>query len=107
MDTSLTVRNMRRQAWALMLREQSASGLSVREWCRQNHLSVKAFYYRRRQVQTMVLETAEKPEFAELVMPEPVSGMTSRIVSNPVYYGRGYDNLCHTGHSAAADRRCT
>ena len=96
MDTSLTVRNMRRQAWALMLREQSASGLSVREWCRQNHLSVKAFYYRRRQVQTMVLETAEKPEsmvletaekpeFAELVMPEPVSGMTSRIVSNPVY----------------------
>ena len=37
------------------------------------------------QVQTMVLETAEKPEFAELVMPEPVSGMTSRIVSNPVY----------------------
>ena len=84
MDTSLTVRNMRRQAWALMLREQSASGLSVREWCRQNHLSVKAFYYRRRQVQTMVLETAEKPEFAELVMPEPVSGMTSRIVSNPV-----------------------
>ena len=36
------------------------------------------------QVQTMVLETAEKPEFAELVMPEPVSGMTGRIVSNPV-----------------------
>ena len=89
MDTSLTVRNMRRQAWALMLREQSASGLSVREWCRQNHLSVKAFYYRRRQVQTMVLETAEKPCTASYD------------------YGRRYDNLCHTGHSAAADRRCT
>ena len=33
MDTSLTVRNMRRQSWALMLREQSASGLSVKDWC--------------------------------------------------------------------------
>ena len=32
----------------------------------------------------MVLEATEKPEFAELVMPEPVSGMTSRIVSDPV-----------------------
>ena len=29
MDTSLTVKNMWRQSWALMLREQSASGLSI------------------------------------------------------------------------------
>ena len=79
MDTSLTVRNTRRQAWALMLRKQPAGGLSVRDWCRQNHLSVKAFYYRRRQVQAKVLEAAEKIEFAELVMPEPVPGMTSSL----------------------------
>lgn len=71
MDTSLVVRNMRRQSWALMLKEQSASGLTVREWCRQNHLSVKSFYYRRRQVQEMILDATEEPSFAELVLPEP------------------------------------
>lgn len=71
MDTSLTVRNMRRQSWALMLREQSASGLSIKDWCEQNNLSTKAFYYRRRQVQSMILDSAEESRFTELVMPEP------------------------------------
>ena len=69
MDTSLTVRNMRRQSWALMLREQSASGLSIKDWCEQNNLSTKAFYYRRRQVQSMILDSVEEPRFTELVMP--------------------------------------
>ena len=71
MDTSLTVRNMRRQSWALMLREQSASGLSVKDWCEQNNLSTKSFYYRRRQVQSMLLDSAEESRFTELVIPEP------------------------------------
>ena len=69
MDTSLTVRNMRRQSWALMLREQSASGLSVKDWCKQNNLSTKSFYYRRKQVQSMVLDSVEESRFTELVMP--------------------------------------
>ena len=69
MDTSLTVKNMRRQSWALMLREQSASGLSIKDWCEQNNLSTKAFYYRRRQVQSMILDSVEEPRFTELVMP--------------------------------------
>ena len=69
MDTSLTVRNMRRQSWALMLREQSASGLSVKDWCEQNNLSTKSFYYRRKQVQSMVLDSVDESRFTELVMP--------------------------------------
>lgn len=71
MDTSLTVRTLRRQSWALMLREQSASGLSVKDWCAQNNLSTKSFYYRRRQVQSMILKSAREPRFTELVMPGP------------------------------------
>lgn len=70
MSTSLTVRNMRRESWALMLREQAASGLSVREWCRRNELSVKSFYYRRRQVQEMILDSGPRPVFAEVSMPQ-------------------------------------
>ena len=69
MDTSLTVRNLRRQSWALMLQEQSASGLSVKDWCEQNNLSTKSFYYRRRQVQAMVFDSVEGSRFTELVMP--------------------------------------
>ena len=83
MDTSLTVRNMRRQAWALMLREQSASGLSVREWCRQNHLSVKAFYYR-----------------TGIWYDQPDSFQSCFLFCTASYdYGRGYDNLCQMHYS--------
>ena len=69
MDTSLTIRAMRRESWAAMVQEQAASGLSVREWCRRNHIGAKAFYYRRRQVQAMVLDSLQTPSFVEL--PEP------------------------------------
>ena len=72
METSLTVRNMRRQSWGLMLREQASSGLSVREWCKQNNISVKSFYYRRNKVQEMMLDSGEGPRFAELIKPIPV-----------------------------------
>ncbi|BAK48497.1 hypothetical protein CXIVA_25290 [Clostridium sp. SY8519] len=41
MDTSLTVKTMRRQSWALMVQEQANSGLSVRDWCAQNDRSSK------------------------------------------------------------------
>ena len=69
MDTSLTVKNLRRQSWALMIQEQANSGLSVREWCAQNGIGTKAFYYRRRQVQAMLLDTAQGSRFAEVVPP--------------------------------------
>lgn len=87
MDTSLTVKQLRRQSWTLMLREQAASGLSVRDWCQQNNISNKTFYYRRRQVQTMVLQSADESRFAELIMPEPPVKDADLPRSDPGYNG--------------------
>ena len=83
MDTALATKTMRRESWAAMLREQASSGLTIHEWCDQNQISTKAFYYRRKQVQAMVLDSVHAPSFVEL--PEPqvtptvidVSGHTS------------------------------
>ena len=69
MDTALAVKNMRRQSWHLMIQEQSRSGLSVRDYCCQNNISTKTFYYRRKQVQSMYLESAQPATFVELVSP--------------------------------------
>ena len=73
MDTSLTVKTMRRQSWALMVQEQANSGLSVRDWCAQNGIGTKAFYYRRRQVQAMLLDAAQESRFTELTPPIPAA----------------------------------
>lgn len=71
MDTSLTVRTMRRQSWASMIHEQAASGLTVREWCAQNDITTKTFYYRRKQVQAMLLDSVRESRFEELTSSDP------------------------------------
>lgn len=77
MDTALTVRTMRRHSWALMIRKQADSGLSINEWCRQNDISPKTFYYRRKQVQSMILDNAQEARFAEITPPAPSSSCSS------------------------------
>ena len=69
MDTALTVKTLRQQSWQLMLKEQSRSGLSVRDWCALNDISTKTFYYRRKKVQAMFLEAAKQATFEELIPP--------------------------------------
>lgn len=69
METGLTVKNLQHHSWALMVQEQSRSGLSIRDWCSQNNISTKTFYYRRKQIRSELLQAAS-PAFAELVPPE-------------------------------------
>ena len=69
METCLTVKNLQHHSWALMVQEQSNSGLSIRDWCSQNNISTKTFYYRRKQIRSELLQAAS-PVFAELVPPE-------------------------------------
>ena len=76
METCLTVKNLHHHSWALMIQEQSRSGLSIRDWCSQNNISTKTFYYRRKQIRSELLQAAS-PVFAELVPPEGCSVSSS------------------------------
>ena len=86
MDTSLTVKTMRRQSWALMVQEQVKSGLTINEWCAQNGISPKAFYYRRKQVQAMILDEMQPPVFAELKPHEPIQSSIEKSVSESMEF---------------------
>ena len=72
METCLTVKNLHHHSWALMIQEQSKSGLSIRDWCSQNKISTKTFYYRRKLVRSELLQAASLV-FAELIPPEGCS----------------------------------
>ena len=76
METCLTVKNLQHHSWAFMVQEQSNSGLSIRDWCSQNNISTKTFYYRRKLVRSELLQAAS-PVFAELVPPEGCSVSSS------------------------------
>lgn len=68
MKTQLSVKDIQHSAWIDMVQQQVRSGLSVREWCDQNQITTKTFYYRRKHVREEIL-AQNTPVFAELVPP--------------------------------------
>ena len=58
--TSLaTVRQkVRRQEWSAQIEAQQASGLTVPQWCAENGIKTKSFYYRLRSVWAQYIQSA-------------------------------------------------
>ena len=72
METCLTVKKPAAPFLDTYVQEQSNSGLSIRDWCSQNNISTKTFYYRRKLVRSELLQAASLV-FAELIPPEGCS----------------------------------
>ena len=79
MSTQLTVASLRHQAWALMVQEQTRSGLSVDEWRAQNNISENSFYYRRKRVREEMLLSS--PVFAEHSTPPAYNAPSAPAVT--------------------------
>ena len=62
------VAQVRTQQWITMIREQQASGLSVKSWCVEKNISENCFYYRLRRIREIV--GSEIPEFVEVHRPD-------------------------------------
>ncbi len=62
------VAQVRTQQWITMIREQRASGLSVKSWCVEKHISENCFYYRQRRIREIVGNKI--PEFVEIHQPD-------------------------------------
>ena len=78
MDTRQVAHEVRRQQWALVMKERRESGLTIREYCRDHGIKEKTFYYWQRRLREAVCENlalreetaiASAPSFAELRMP--------------------------------------
>ena len=41
---------VRHQSWTQMIQAQKASGLSIKQWCLENHISENCFFYRQRRL---------------------------------------------------------
>ena len=62
------VAQVRTQQWITMIREQRASGLSVKSWYIEKHISENCFYYRQRRIREIVGN--EIPQFVEVHQPD-------------------------------------
>ena len=57
--------------WAEMVRSRSESGLTVTDWCKQNGIHIKAYYYRLKRLRQAVCSEMERHD---IVPVEPIAG---------------------------------
>lgn len=78
--------DVRHQQWLEIIKACNASGLSKKEWCAQNGVNLKSFYYRQRQLRHEAQEEHSDsvpavPEvtFAEVPVPQPATPASGSV----------------------------
>ena len=68
--TAITVvkREMRLHEWRMQIEEQQASGTTVQQWCADNGINSKTYYYRLRRVREQCIDTA--PSIVPINLPQ-------------------------------------
>ena len=54
------------ELWAERIAECRSSGMSVREWCRENEISEKTYYYWQRKLYQQMISATQRADFAEI-----------------------------------------
>ena len=57
--------------WAEMVRQRNESGLTVTDWCKQNGIKLKTYYYRLKRIRQAVYNDIEQHD---IVPVKPISG---------------------------------
>ena len=58
-EIAMVKKNVRLQEWERQIEEQKSSGLSVQEWCKQNKINLKTYYYHLRRVREEFLRSGK------------------------------------------------
>ena len=64
--------------WAARFSEQKASGLTIRQWCEQNNVSIHKYNYWKHQLKEQVVDQM-LPEIVPLSVPTPLSPSDNSI----------------------------
>ena len=60
-------KELRLQEWSAQIKAQQASGLTVQQWCAENGINAKTYYYRLRKVQEQFME--DSPSIVPVSVP--------------------------------------
>jgi len=83
MDTVSISRKLRLSAWAKNIHDQQNSGLKIKDWCSQNGKSLEQFYYWKRKLKEVCLESA-LPDIVPINLPVSNEDLqTGATLTNP------------------------
>lgn len=102
MNTQHTLHQIKLQQWASAFREQAASGMTAKAWCKDNNLSIHAYNYWKRLLKEEYLESSmnEQQEIVPLDMSLASSVCSTNMATLPESCkSRDSRDLCNTHNS--------
>ena len=82
MNAKQKLHQARLTEWTARFSDQQASGLTVRQWCEQNSISIHKYNYWKHQLKEEVVDQM-LPEIVQLSVTTPVSSSDSALTENP------------------------
>ena len=70
-DIAKIKQDVKLRQWAEMIQQIKESGLTVSQWCTENGVNIKTYYYHLRKVRNQFIESA--PSIVPLTIPETKS----------------------------------
>ncbi len=64
-------KEVKQAQWAEMVRQRNESGLTVTDWCKQNSINLKTYYYRLKRLRQAVCNEIEQHD---IVSVKPIAG---------------------------------
>ena len=80
--------------WSEMINTRSESGQTIKDWCKDNGISIKTYYYRLRSLRLAALQ---EPENAAIYLPGPNA-------SSPTFAKLNFSYAKEVGSIIAADK---
>jgi transposase-like protein len=81
MDTIESIKTeIRHKKWREMYEAYLSSGQTVTEWCAENGVTRKTFYYRLRQIRNEAIDQIEQHDIVPVTSPPPLAATTNGTI---------------------------
>jgi hypothetical protein len=89
MNTKAKLHQAKLTKWAALIKEQSESNLTVREWCKQNNITIHAYNYwkhllKEEAVKSMMPDIVPLPAVPPSSLPSVVPALAEPVVIPPI-----------------------
>ena len=69
-ETAKMKKEVKLTQWVEMVRQRNESGLTVTDWCKQNGINIKTYYYRLKRVRQAVCSEIEQHDIVPAILVE-------------------------------------
>ncbi len=101
MNTTAKIHQAKMAKWAALIKEQSESTLTVKEWCDQNNVTIHAYHYWKHRLKELAVRSM-MPDIAPLpLMPQVTPALSAPIPDTSLHESRDSRDTISTSISVS------